>query len=99
MELVEKKCPNCGADLKFGPSDSEVKCNYCNTSFMIKKDNNTNIDNSGSVLDPESFELQKKAVKTIGTTILIVFLLIFISSICIFFFVFSKIMSHFNGLL
>ncbi len=98
MELVEKKCPNCGADLKFGHNDSEVKCNYCNTSFMIKKDNNTNMD-SGSVVNPESFELQKKVAKTIGTTFIIVFLLIFIFSICIFIFVFSKIFSHFNGLL
>lgn len=98
MELVQKKCPNCGADLKFSPNDSEVKCNYCNTSFIIKKDNNKDID-SNSVVDPACFELDKKAVKTIGTTILIVFLLIFIFSICIFFLVFSKIISQFNGLL
>lgn len=91
MELVEKKCPNCGADLKFSPSDSEVKCNYCNTSFMIKKDNNKDIDSSSSVLDPECFELNKKAVKTIGITFILVFLLIFIFSISIFIFMFSRI--------
>lgn len=97
MELVQKKCPNCGADLKFSPNDSEVKCNYCNTSFIIKKDNNKDMDSKSSVLDPESFELDKKAVKTIGITFILVFLLIFIFSISIFIFIFLTFFSHFFG--
>lgn len=38
MRLVEKKCPNCGAELEFGDSDKSCKCNYCHRSFEIERD-------------------------------------------------------------
>lgn len=38
MKLVEKKCPNCGAGLSFTENDSSVKCEYCNKTYYIEKD-------------------------------------------------------------
>lgn len=38
MKLIEKKCPNCGAELKFGLDDKETKCEYCGKSFVIERD-------------------------------------------------------------
>ena len=29
------KCPNCGAPLAFSPSDGEVKCEYCASTFQV----------------------------------------------------------------
>ena len=39
MKLVEKKCPNCGGDLKFGIDDKETKCEYCNKAYEIEREN------------------------------------------------------------
>ena len=38
MRLVEKKCPNCGAGLKFNDNDTNVVCEYCNKTYYIQKD-------------------------------------------------------------
>lgn len=34
--LINKKCPNCGANLKFGFSDVSVTCEYCDTHVLIE---------------------------------------------------------------
>ena len=33
-EITDFKCPNCGAPLAFSPSDGEVKCAYCDSTFQ-----------------------------------------------------------------
>ena len=38
MKFVEKKCPNCGAGLKFDDGASSVACEYCNQTFYIQRD-------------------------------------------------------------
>lgn len=38
MKLVEKKCPSCGAGLKFDDNATSVTCEYCNQTFYIQKD-------------------------------------------------------------
>lgn len=38
MKFVEKKCPNCGAGLKFDDNATSVMCEYCNQTFYIQKD-------------------------------------------------------------
>ena len=38
MKLIEKKCPNCGAGLKFDKNDTEVTCEYCKKSYVIQRD-------------------------------------------------------------
>ena len=40
MRLIEKKCPNCGANLEFNESDKTCKCQYCKRSFEIERDLN-----------------------------------------------------------
>ena len=38
MKFVEKKCPNCGAGLKFNDGATSVACEYCNQTYYIEKD-------------------------------------------------------------
>ena len=38
MKFVEKKCPNCGAGLKFDDGTTSVVCEYCNQTFYIQRD-------------------------------------------------------------
>jgi hypothetical protein len=38
MKFVEKKCPNCGAGLKFDDNATSVVCEYCNQTFYIQRD-------------------------------------------------------------
>lgn len=38
MKLVEKKCPNCGANLSFNENDKVAKCDYCKREFEIERD-------------------------------------------------------------
>lgn len=38
MKFVEKKCPNCGAGLKFDDNATSVVCEYCNKTYYIQRD-------------------------------------------------------------
>ena len=38
MKFVEKKCPNCGAGLKFDDNATSVVCEYCNQTYYIQRD-------------------------------------------------------------
>ena len=53
MELIEKKCPNCGASLEFGDNDKSCTCNYCHRSFMIEKNTTLekNMEAANKLLD------------------------------------------------
>ena len=35
MELVDAKCPNCGAELKINKDEKTGVCSHCNSSFLI----------------------------------------------------------------
>lgn len=35
-EVTNFKCPNCGAPLAFSPSDGEVRCEYCGSTFKAE---------------------------------------------------------------
>lgn len=67
MEIIEKKCPNCGAGLSFGENDHSCKCDYCHREFEIERDekiiNDQSKDNidAYSLIDPET---AKKVAKT-----------------------------------
>ena len=37
MDIVEYKCPSCGADLKFIPSTQKLSCEYCGSSFTVEE--------------------------------------------------------------
>ena len=38
MKLIEKKCPNCGAGLKFDDNSTSVTCEYCSKTYYIQRD-------------------------------------------------------------
>lgn len=38
MKIVEKKCPNCHANLEFNAGESNVKCKNCRREYMIEYD-------------------------------------------------------------
>lgn len=40
MRLIEKKCPNCGANLEFKDNDKSCKCSHCGCSYEIERDTN-----------------------------------------------------------
>jgi len=38
MKIIEKKCPGCGADVKFDENATKGVCDYCKKEFIIQKD-------------------------------------------------------------
>ena len=87
MKLIQKKCPNCGANLEFDKEDKEVNCKYCNTTFLIDKDDNNLLD----ALNPEFFNLQRKRVQRMSSIVFIFSFIIFIIIIMVFVFTFFRI--------
>lgn len=43
MKLVETKCPNCGAALQVEKRNKKVKCDYCNSTFLLDDENTINV--------------------------------------------------------
>lgn len=87
MKIIEKKCPNCGAGLKFDIKDKETKCKYCNSEFVIK-DNNTDSKN----INLDDIKLNKKIIK-VFSTIHIIITLIILCTIIVTLFLFNNINS------
>ena len=94
MKLIQKRCPNCGAKLKFDKNDDEVTCQYCETSFEIEREQSLS-DIADDLIDPEYFNLHKKVFNNIrrGTIFISIFMFIFILIMffIIFFNVFPKV--------
>lgn len=38
MKIIEKTCPNCGANIDFNKGDTKVKCEYCKKTYVIEED-------------------------------------------------------------
>jgi uncharacterized membrane protein YvbJ len=95
MKLVEKKCPNCGADLKFDKDDTEVTCKYCETSYEIQRDADLN-DLVKNVFDANDFILHRKMIKNVSKGIIIfsciMFIFIFVVFLIMFFNIFPRVM-------
>lgn len=87
MKLIEKKCPNCGAELKFDKDDTEVECIYCKASYEIQRDGDLN-DLINNVFDQEDFILHRKMVSKISKGIIIFTCIIFIFVFVMFILVF-----------
>lgn len=73
MKLVEKTCPNCGANLEFNFGDKEVKCKYCNKSYLIEGYDNTNYQNNLNI----DLNLVTKTTQSIISIPFIIFIIIF----------------------
>ena len=71
MRLIEKKCPNCGADLEFKDNDKSCKCSHCASSFEIERDESkTDFD--------DQFDL-KPLDKAFSALSFVIFLVIFVA--------------------
>lgn len=74
MRIIEKKCPNCRANLSFEVGYKEAKCNYCGQTYIIENDKE---DIKNSI--PADFTLmQKKILKSFSFTHFVVTLFIFL---------------------
>lgn len=100
MKLIEKKCPNCGANLEFSENDKNCTCSYCHRSFEIERDQN---DLNEYILNIISSEDAKKIAKTglniFATTSImsiIVSIFIFIIAIGLFGFIFFSAFKEMN---
>ncbi len=82
-------CPSCGANSVFKLNETEYKCNYCQTIFLLNNTNKQdNIFKSISVNIPESTKINTKPINKIGCIFTVVGFVISISfSIGIFLFV------------
>ena len=81
MRLIEKKCPNCGANLEFGENDKSCKCDYCKRAFEIERENSKE-----SSFSPENFNLNEltNPLKKIGVVLLSGYAFTFVIAIIIF---------------
>lgn len=101
MKLIEKKCPNCGAGLKFDEDDKEVVCEYCKKSYVIERDKaeiekNTSDNNDvDKRIVSEYYNLiQKKndGIKAIAS----IFIVIFVFAVILFFSGALEVSRNFN---
>ena len=87
MKFVEKKCPNCGAGLKFDDGATSVTCEYCNQTFYIQKDEKkyARVDDAHKA-DAYKFvnEIGKPIVKGIATAHIIMSIVPFVMFIIVF---------------
>lgn len=97
MKIIEKKCPNCGAQLSFDSDDTEARCNYCGQEFIIEKDIKDTTKKMSEEMIAKSFKLHKKVFKAVGTVQIVatvIFLVIFASA---FVFIFSSAFKQMSG--
>lgn len=90
MKLIEKKCPNCGADLKFNKDDDTVTCNYCKTSYEIQRDIGVD-DIVNELFDADDFILHKKAMKSVNKGIMFFIIFVFVMILIVFLIMFLNI--------
>ena len=83
MKIVEKKCPNCNANLEFKVGEKDVKCPSCRREYAVEYDQ--------KIVDPEielkatdiplkildDFEQQRKFGKVFRVFVIIMFFAIF----------------------
>lgn len=80
MRLIEKKCPNCGANLEFSENDKSCHCQYCKRSFEIERDLN-DVEKFNLIYD----KIQKPVKTFFFIPFVFAFIIILMISISIFF--------------
>lgn len=91
MKLIEKKCPNCGAELKFEKDETEVKCNYCNTSYIIQRDADLN-SLTNNAFDSDDYILHRKMVNNASKVVFVLSTIIIIFTMIVFLIIFFRMM-------
>lgn len=83
MNLVTKKCPNCGASLSFNEDDTKIKCEYCKQQIMIEREKKSPTD----LFNTDDFILEVAEMQKVHSkmaTGVIVFIIICFISIMVF---------------
>ncbi len=44
MIIIEKSCPNCGANLKLDKNAEKIKCEYCKKEYLVEEDKNDSLN-------------------------------------------------------
>lgn len=58
-QVIEYKCPNCNADLKFMPETQNFGCEYCGSNFTLEEMQQINADNPPTVPTDEEIHEQQ----------------------------------------
>lgn len=102
MKIVEKKCPGCGANLKFGENDTNVKCEYCGKELYIQRDekkyekfDDTHLADAYKFVD-EFGKPIAKGIAVVQIIMFIIFGLIFVSAFAFFIFIATSMFSDTN---
>ncbi len=77
MRIVEKKCPGCGANIKFNENDSKITCEYCKKELLIEKDPKEEYLLTLNEIQKKVFNRVSVMHKVISIIAIIIFLTIF----------------------
>ena len=82
MNIVEKKCPNCNANLEFKVGEKDVKCPHCRRDFAIEYDHEIDPEIQMKAKDitlkiMNDFERNRKISKVSFVFFVVVFIAIF----------------------
>ena len=89
MKFIEKKCPNCGANLKFEAGERNATCESCRRGFVIEYDAEDiagDIKEAANKIKADSVNLVP-AAKIFGTIFAVHTIIVAVVSIIIFGFV------------
>ena len=73
MKIIEKKCPNCGANLEFDVGEKNVKCSSCRKMLAIEYDKDKFTSSDDNL---ESKDIKLKVIHRIFSIFFLVWLLI-----------------------
>lgn len=97
MELIEKKCPNCGGSLEFSETAKSCKCEYCHRAFEIERDEKLDINNIAEQFNLSELQAPLKVAKKAFIGSYIVAGIIGIMGIVMFIIIGSQILGAFTG--
>ena len=63
MKLVELKCKNCGAQLKVEEGTTQVKCDFCGSSFSVDSAYNDGYQYTKGSLKAQSEQMEENFEK------------------------------------
>lgn len=82
MNIVEKKCPNCNANLEFKVGEKDVKCPHCRRAFAIEYDREIDPEIQMKAKDitlkvMKDFEQSRKFSKVFFAFFIVIFIAMF----------------------
>ena len=96
MKIIEKKCPGCGADVKFDENAKKGVCEYCKKEFLIEKDPQEEFLLSMNDFSKDVMKHVSSSFKVSHYLFIFVFIVVFISIILMFTIGFSQMHNNNN---